>query len=366
MAIPATRTVASRPAAVSVAWLAGTLNRAGLSIGGRLSAVEQEPVGTGRGVFGQLTRLRLTYSHRYPGEPASLILKAASGVAANRSRAKAFDLYVREARFYREVAPSLRLRVPRCYCGEIDADTGESVLLLEDLGHLQVGDQITGLGPERASLAVSQIAAPHAQWWEEQALNQLRWMPLLDSPMMQQLAGMYQRQWPAFVSMHGDDLPIGSAALGECVGSHVDDVLAGLSRPPLTIIHGDFRADNLYFGAPHRPQIVVADWQLACRGRGAFDVAYLLCQSLRSNDRRRHELAILRLWYQRLMSAGVSRYSFADAVHDYALGILLCIVYTVVGTALDREDERGVAVARAQAIRTFTAALDRKASSALT
>ena len=61
--------------------------------------------------------------------------------------------------------------------------------------------------------------------------------------------------------------------------------------------HFDFRVDNLLFGDPLGPEpLAVVDWQLACRSRGAFDLAYLLCQSMASARRRRDEHAILQRW----------------------------------------------------------------------
>ncbi|TMB91781.1 MAG: DUF1679 domain-containing protein [Chloroflexi bacterium] len=318
-----------------------------------------EPIGIGRGMFGQVIRLRLTYSQRLPGDPVSLVLKTPAGSAGNRAQAIAFDMYTREACFYRELAPTLRLSVPRCYFARVDPDTGEAILVLEDLGRLQSGDQVGGLDASRARTAVTRLAAAHAQWWDAEALRRFSWLPSLDSPVMRRLERLYGRQWPAFIDAYGAHLPAGSAQLGARVAGCVDEVLVRLSRPPATLVHGDFRADNLYFAARRDDDaVVVADWQVVSRGRAAFDVAYLLCQSMTSDVRRRHEWALLRSWHATLVACGVTGYSFGDALADYSVGLLLAVVYAVVGATLDRGDERGIALARAQAARTFTAALD--------
>jgi aminoglycoside/choline kinase family phosphotransferase len=352
---------------VTVAWISDALRQSGHAVAGRLKSVELEPVGAGTGMFGHVLRLLLTYERRQPQDPASLILKMPSATASNRSRALAFDMYAREARFYGSVAGMLNVRVPRCYWSCIDPDTHQAAVLLEDLGCMHVEDQVTGIGPRRARVAVSRLAAGHAQWWDAAGLADLDWMPYLASPITGQLAQVYRDQWSAFVEHHGAQLPDGCVPLGEHVGDRVEELLELLSEPPVTIVHGDFRLDNLYFGdAPAADPLVVADWQLSCRGRGAFDVTYLLCQSMTVEDRRQNEVEILRCWHQTLVDSGVVGYSFDDAVDDYTRSALICLAYAVAGTVLDRSNERGQALARVQAVRTFTAALDLNAVSMLT
>lgn len=364
---PALReSIPSDAEAISVEWLADALARAGVHVGTRLASVRSESLGAGNGVFGQVSRLHLTYQHCFPTEPASLILKLPSANTSNRLRAEAFDMHARETGFYRDVAPNLQLHVPRCYLSEFDAVTGRSVLLLEDLGRLQVGDQVAGLGPKRASIAACAIAAAHAQWWDAEPGAAPSWVPRLDGSVMSQLADVYRRQWPGFVAEFRRSLPAGSVDLGERVADRVDALLRGLSRSPLTLAHGDFRADNLYFDAQCQVDpVVVADWQLVCRARGAFDVAYLLCQSVDSDDRARWQWTILQRWHERLIAGGVIAYSFADAVADYKRGALLCVVYAVAGATLDRSNERGTRLAQVQALRTFRAALEMSASELL-
>lgn len=351
---------------VSVEWIASALARSGARFHRRLASVRCEAVGAGNGVFGELTRVRLTYHRRLSTDPASLILKMPSANASNRSRAHAFDMCAREAGFYRDLAPTLRLCVPRCYVSEFDAASGRSVLLLEDLGHLQVGNQVAGLAPDRAFAAASAIAVAHAQWWDAESAAFPGCAPPLDGSVMRQLKDIYRRQWPDFVARYARHLPSGSIELGARIGDSIETLLRSLSRSPVTLAHGDFRADNLYFDAGSRAdQLVVADWQLVCRARGAFDVGYLLCQSLESDVRARWEWTILRRWNERLAAGGVIAYSFAEAVADYKRGALLCAVYAVAGATLDRSNGRGTRLALVQALRTFRAALELKASELL-
>lgn len=289
----------------------------------------------------------------------ALILKLPSSRPANRARGMAFGLYQREIRFYQEIAPTLDLRIPRCYRSWLEPEDGSYGLLLEDLGHLEGGNLLAGISTARASLAAERMARAHAQWWDSARLATLAWMPQLGSPVMRQLGSLYRELWPAFVDLRGDRLPPGSVALGERVGDGLEDLLDALSEPPATIAHFDFRVDNLLFGDPLGPEpLAVVDWQLACRSRGAFDVAYLLCQSMASARRRRDEHAILQLWHASLVRCGVTGYSIQDATADYRRSALACLGCVVAGTTLDRANPSGRSIALAQAVRGFTAALE--------
>ena len=84
----------------------------------------------------------------------------------------------------------------------------------------------------------------------------------------------YHAAWPRFRDVVGPHLPPAAIALGERLGVHLERLLGEIERQPQTIVHSDFRADNLLFDALSCPHpVVILDWQLAIRGMGALDVA---------------------------------------------------------------------------------------------
>jgi aminoglycoside phosphotransferase (APT) family kinase protein len=340
-------------------WLINVLSHSGVRAGDRLMGVRAQPLDAGVGAFSSLLRLELTYDAPSRDLPRSLVLKLPSTIAANRRRALAFDMYRREALFYRDVAPTLAVRVPRCYWSNADGDRGHGALLLEDLQGLSRGDQLAGISLAQARRAVQWVAAMHAQWWETHQLADLVWLPRLGGWTEDELVRAYRAQWPAFARTFASDLPPGSLEAGARLCDEMETLLHALSTSPRTLLHGDFRADNLFFSDHSRGSgVAVIDWQLSCSGRAVSDVAYLLCQSMSASARRRHEIEILRAWHDELGARGVTGYSFHDAVRDYARGVQLCVAYAVVGSALHREDDRAIALGRAQVQRSFAAALD--------
>lgn len=325
-------------------------------------ALTVQAIGLEVGFLDGLARLHLGYDRDEAGAPASAVVKVPSGEAAYRRIGDRYHAYEREIRFYGDVAPHAPLRLPRCFYRGMDPPAGAYLLVLEDLGALTAGDQVRGLTPNQAQAAVEAIARLHARWWQARALHALDWMPRRNLD-----PARYRQCWPRFLQAVGPRLPAPAVALGEKVGHHLEGLLRALEEPPHTVAHADFRADNLLFDAPTRPDpVVVVDWQLAVRGRGVLDVARLLCGSLSPGVRAACETAVVRRWHQTLEAGGVRGYSLGPAHEDYRLGALLCLYFPVtIHEAEEGAGPRGAALAGAQIERFFTAALELGAASAL-
>ena len=74
-------------------------------------------------------------------------------------------------------------------------------------------------------------------------------------------------------------------------------MLATLSTSPTTVIHGDYRADNIFFAADGRT--VLLDFQLTGLGSPSYDLAYFVTQSLLPDVAVAHETSPLRSVYRR-------------------------------------------------------------------
>lgn len=337
---------------VDAAWIDEAMREGGAA--GRVVDASFEPIGVGVGLLGDLLRATLTWE----GEagPASVVVKLPSHHEANRAQGMAFGFYEREIRFYREIAPTVPLRVPRCWWSGIDADEGLFGLIIEDLSDFALGDQVAGVSADDAGRAVEALARFHAAWWSTDALEALEWLPYSNGPITMQAVGVYERGWPLFLEHFGDHLTPEGTLLGERVRDHFAGLLELLGQEPRTIVHTDFRLDNLFFTPD---EVAVIDWQLSTRGRGVYDVAYLLCQSMDVDARRAAEMDVLRRWYDTLVAEGVEGYSWTEAVEDYTRSAMICLVIPVAaGADLDLGNERGRALVAALADRAFTAALD--------
>ncbi|MCB0157335.1 MAG: hypothetical protein KDD83_04335 [Caldilineaceae bacterium] len=78
-----------------------------------------------------------------------------------------FGLYEREIRFYQELADQVAFRTPDCCYSAWDAETGEFVLLLEDLAPARNGERAVGCSLLEAEPAIREIAKFHAAWSQD-------------------------------------------------------------------------------------------------------------------------------------------------------------------------------------------------------
>jgi aminoglycoside/choline kinase family phosphotransferase len=360
--------IPASPEDVTADWLSAALHSGGAGIDATVASFDSEIIGVGVGFLGKLAKMTPRYAGTPPpGAPRTLIAKFPTLDAAAREVAMLFRFYEREVRFYEQIADRVSLRIPKPYYADIDTATGDFVLLLEDMAPACVGDQLESCSPEQALLAVHDIAAFHAGWWQQPALDELGWIPDIDDPVNLSAEDSYQQAWPVFLEHVGGALPDHLRRTGEQLGTRITQIMYGLAERPRTLIHGDYRLDNLFFASPQGgPPLAVIDWQIANRGPGAFDVAYFLSGNVTTATRRASEKGLLRTYHDTLVAGGVRDYGYDDFMRDYRMSVLFCLVYNVIGIGtLDFGNERGVALFDAWLERTGTAIADADAAALL-
>jgi aminoglycoside phosphotransferase (APT) family kinase protein len=329
---------------ITPAWLTSLLRESGTLGDARVTDVAVEPIGLGVGFLGQLARLRLGYERPAPALPRTIIGKLPTLDPGGRQVCQLFKFYEREIRFYRELAGRIPVRVPRCYASVMDVDADAFMILLEDLAAVPMGDDAAGCSAAQAETAVRTIAELHGAWWASAALDGLDWMPLANAPVHQFAEPLYQQSLEPFLASFGDHLSPKMRGITERLAKHVIDMLDLSAQPPITLAHGDFRLDNIFFDGA---RVAAIDWQIAFRGTGAFDLAYFLGGCLDPAVRHAEEMRLVRLWHE-LATGGRAGFTFDDALLAYRRAVLYCHVYTVIATgSLNPSNERGMAVFRA-------------------
>jgi hypothetical protein len=227
----------------------------------------------------------------------------------------------------------------------MDIAGDEYLLLIEDLAPAVVGDETAGVSVENSELAIRNLAKFQAAWWESPKLESLDWMPYVNAPVHQQAQGSYQQAWAPFCQMFGDRISPLMLEIGDQMQNHVVDLLNYHEPAPRTIIHGDFRGDNVFYGdGAATKDFYAIDWQISSKGRGIFDVAYFLCTSVDPTIRKTHEMRLIRLWHDIIgENADLSGYPYEQAVEDYRVSALYMHVYTVIALGtMDFANERGL------------------------
>ena len=93
------------------------------------------------------------------------------------------------------------------------------------------------------------------------------------------------------------------------------------------LLHGDIRADNLFFDGD---RMKVVDFQFASLGAGCADIAYLVSQGLPTEVRRGHDEALVREYLECLAAHGVGDYSFDEAWRHYRFAVAYLMVLPVI------------------------------------
>lgn len=356
------------PQELTTDWLTRALRETGSINNATVTSFDRKIIGEGVGFMGELAQVRLHYDRPEEGAPQSLIAKFPSNVPDNREVGDTFRFYEREIRFYEEIADQVELRTPRRYYSAMDTQAGEYVLLLEDLAPARVGDQLAGCSPEQAELAIRELARFHAAWWESPRLAELDWMPYTgDAAIAQSAVDSYEEAWGPFLEQFSSQVPASILEMGERFGKSIPHMIDRFGVPPRTIVHGDYRLDNLFFATPEGGDpLAVVDWQISSRGRGLFDVAYFTTGALQPEERKAKEMDLLRMYHRILTENGVQGYDFHQCLHDYRISTLFCWLYAVITLGrLDIGNERGLALFTANLDRTVAAITDLNAGELL-
>ena len=157
------------PGDVDAAWLTAVLQAGGVDA--VVSDFSARGVGTGQ--IGDSVRFQLTYARGGETAPASLVGKFPAAGEESRATGIALGNYIREVRFYQQLAPKALIHTPRCYFTDVDEATSAFVLMMEDLAPAEQGDQLAGVTLDQARLVVVEAARLHASHWGDEGLDAL-------------------------------------------------------------------------------------------------------------------------------------------------------------------------------------------------
>jgi aminoglycoside/choline kinase family phosphotransferase len=272
-------------------------------------------------------------------------------------------VWEREARFYDELAPLLGVRVPEVHVNHADTARGEYVIVMEDLAPMRAADQVHGATPAQARRVIDELAALHGAWWDDPRLHELPWMPGLDSPMTGAIKPMFDMGWPQFVERYRDRLAPRTLVWAQAFSERVPELLARYLTEPVTLVHGDFRLDNMFFdaGGDAAGPFALVDWQMAMRSPGGSDLVYFIVTNLTPPVRREMERELVERYQAGLAAAGVTgTYATVERLwQGYLEGVLFYTVTFGGGLlGIDPANERGVALFDELVTRTYTAADD--------
>lgn len=341
--------VIARVDQITPAWLTDALRQTFLDANERVVRCKAVQIGIGEGFAGRLYRLSVTFDKR---KPVSLIAKLASDDPSLKNVVAIENVY-REARFYKEIAPRIDVATPKVFYANYGDE--ELVIIMEDLGEIDLGSAGLMASVAETKVAFSTIAKFHVRWWNHDITREDWLAPAGDSLEKEEL----DRALRVSLDKYGDQFPY----LGECIEiflKHLPKIpMVIAKKPPLTLIHGDFHRKNLHFKKDG--SVTIFDWQVVEANTPVTDIANWLLMYLSVEDRRTHEVKLLRHYYKSLGRKCRRKYKFRQLKSDYRQALIPAIIRMfMVLEMIDLDIEGGDKVAPVLLGRIEEAAMDHK------
>ncbi len=170
---------------------------------------------------------------------------------------------------------------------------------------------------------------------------------------------VYLLTLPATLERFGNLFTARTRRLAEDFGSRIAPQFAAVADGPRTVVHGDYRADNMLFGGEGNKDLAVIDWQGFGIGCGMYDVAFFLGTSVTSDVRRLIERDALDEYHEIVSGLGAENYTREDSWQSYRQNMLSTLMPMVIGCgALDMSDPKLVNQTRELLSRVLTAIED--------
>lgn len=251
-------------------------------------------------------RLAVDY-HEAAGAPATMFCKMLPASEKRRDLIAQTGMGPREVRFYNDIAPQSRLRVPTYYVALHDEQDEGFILLIEDLvaSKCTISDGTIGLSPDAAARALEDLADLHVRFADPAfRRTHAAWVP---APM--------ESDYGSVMLQYGLDHH--RSRLTPCFAEHAELYIANRSalhalwhEGPHTVIHGDTHIGNL-FGDGDRTGFL--DWGIINVSTPMRDVSYLMLMAMSIEDRRTSERELLRHYLDVQRASGGPQISFDDA-----------------------------------------------------
>ncbi len=179
--------------------------------------------------------------------------------------------------------------------------------------------------------------------------------PPTPEALIQGIAGSWEPFKEKFPELVTSEL----AAIIERFPGSVRSLLTVKQGRPITLVHGDYRLDNLFFSPDGT--VTTIDWQVCAKGPFAYDLAYFITQSLTIDDRRAHEAALIDAYLDELETAGVS-HDRDMLMDDYRATAMFCLCYPIQAGQVELVNDRARALIVDMFNRAMTAISDHNAT----
>ncbi|KAF4674358.1 hypothetical protein FOL47_009380 [Perkinsus chesapeaki] len=284
-------------------------------------------------------------------KPNSVVVKSVPESFKARMFAGMFGTSQREARFYKEVADTLPVPIPEVYFSEWSRARGFELIIMENIdGGVLLSDELKNNKDPKGlvSEAMRVAARMHAKYWgatpstlAKSSLGKYPWLKGYDY-IQGRNKGMYQ-YYKGIISSFWDKVKMAitegrigdrqydvkwSRELVEFIDKAIEDSTwdayqkyLKTHKHPLTLVHGDYHAGNQLWVETTK-KLYTVDWSDVSVGEGPADIAQFCISNVKTDDRRKWEDDLIRVYWNELGAQGVdhSCYPLSMCREAYARG----------------------------------------------
>ncbi|KAI0896671.1 kinase-like domain-containing protein [Annulohypoxylon nitens] len=254
-------------------------------------------------------------------QPSSICVKGGFNKALVELYPSLLWTYRREAEFYFYIGPIINMNLPKIwYCGT-DTVSGQGLVVMDNLisQGCSFGDPLQPWPVERVRAGVEQLAILHAKTWgaKEEGFPWLAADKEMGGNPLQAMVSSLLQPGPWEVRFKNSAAP----PLPESIANRerlerAFKIMWATENPQLRcVIHGDSHIGNTFITADGRPGFI--DWQGPHAGVNVQDLAYFVTGVMTIEDRRSHEVGLVKHYLQALHQNGGPRFEKDDVWHDY-------------------------------------------------
>ncbi len=323
-------------------WLTTVLQSAGFD--GQVSQFTAKSIGTGQ--IGENVRFELTGEGNLP---ETIVGKFPSTDPVSRQTGIELKNYQREVHFYRELQSRVAIQTPTVLYAAIDLPSHDFAIIMEDLAPGEQGDQLAGCDESAALIALEQLAHLHGPMWGQSDIVDEDNIATRGQESAETTAQLYAALAPGFLERYGARLTDEEKTMVSQVGELMIPFAMNYTGDQ-TLIHIDYRLDNMMFGGPY--PLTVVDWQSPAFACALNDAAYFVGTSVVASIRPELDEKLLQHYYATLGSYDVSL-TWDDCWKYYRqqapAGLIMAVIASMIVGETDRGNDMFMAMAKRSA-----------------
>ena len=276
-----------------------------------------------------IVRITLEYDFPEDGALSSMIAKFVS-IQKIPHAEKLKDFYDREVKFYKHLGSNSGISTPQCLYAEIDKQSGDSLLLMEDMSKCRVGDLSGKL--EDVEIAIKNIARFHAKWWNCNQLSKLPWGILFSSA-----SGKNEGLFKTFLDsllqvkkIYGNKIPETFCLVADRLQNIEVSIFTDDSQ---TLVHGDYHPGNIFFQSNNEGRFAVFDWEAVHNGCAGEDLVRIITLGLTQEQRELYQNSLVKLYHKILLENVSIEYSLDQCWDNFRRGLLYSVFFNTIAAA---------------------------------